>query len=287
MIPKTERLQEYRRLQVVSYGINYVARPLLLFFSSENQLLWFSEVQEQIRRIFLDGYGVLDVRTVIFKCLRLSFRICAFLLIFTKINDAIKVTLFDVITIVNHRKVAKGIWGRVKLLMQGTKLSLQEKECLAIPMFNPGDDPIACLNKAMAFLTAVTSSSYKGNATSSGGNNTGGQARVVKCYNCQGEGHMARQCIQPKRPWNAAWFKENAMLAEDQEAGKFLDEEKLAFLSDPRILDGQAVQTTIPNNAAFHTEDLDAYDSDCDDVSNAKAVLMDNLSSDSNIISYS
>nr|GFD13943.1 hypothetical protein [Tanacetum cinerariifolium] len=27
----------------------------------------------------------------------------------------------------------------------------------------------------------------------------------------------------------------------------------------------------------FQTEDLDAYDSDCDDVSNAKAVLMANL----------
>ncbi|GKC57189.1 integrase, catalytic region, zinc finger, CCHC-type containing protein, partial [Tanacetum coccineum] len=49
-----------------------------------------------------------------------------------------------------------------------------------------------------------------GNATSSEGNNAGGQARVVKCYNCQGEGHMARQCTQPKRPRNAAWFKDKA-----------------------------------------------------------------------------
>ncbi|GJW41577.1 hypothetical protein Tco_0067422 [Tanacetum coccineum] len=39
-----------------------------------------------------------------------------------------------------------------------------------------------------------------------------------------------------------------------------------------------AAQTTIPNNVAFQTEDLDTYDSDCDDVSNAKAVLMANLS---------
>ncbi|GJR65952.1 hypothetical protein Tco_0012017, partial [Tanacetum coccineum] len=46
----------------------------------------------------------------------------------------------------------------------------------------------------------------------------------------------------------------------------------------PSIPDGQAAQTTIPNTAAFQTEDLDAYDSDCDDVSNAKAVLMANLS---------
>ncbi|GJW07214.1 putative ribonuclease H-like domain-containing protein [Tanacetum coccineum] len=35
----------------------------------------------------------------------------------------------DVYAIVKHHKVAKEIWDRVKLLMQGTKLSLQEKEC--------------------------------------------------------------------------------------------------------------------------------------------------------------
>ncbi|GJR86992.1 hypothetical protein Tco_0211003 [Tanacetum coccineum] len=35
----------------------------------------------------------------------------------------------DAYAIVNHHKVAKEIWDRVKLLMQETKLSLQEKEC--------------------------------------------------------------------------------------------------------------------------------------------------------------
>ncbi|GJZ42032.1 integrase, catalytic region, zinc finger, CCHC-type containing protein, partial [Tanacetum coccineum] len=192
---------------------------------------------------------------------------------------------------------------------------------LVVLAFSLGDDPIACLNKAMAFLTAVASSrfpltnnqlrttsnlrnqvrlnqdgrvtvstssgeartklsgtGYKGNATSSGGNNASGQARVVKCYNCQGEGHMSRQCNQPKRPRNAAWFKDKEMLVEAQEAGQILDEEQLAFLVDPGILDGQAVQTIIPNNVAFQTEDLDTYDSDCDDISNAQAVLMASIS---------
>ncbi|GJS18191.1 hypothetical protein Tco_0412663 [Tanacetum coccineum] len=119
---------------------------------------------------------------------------------------------------------------------------------------------------------------YKGNATSSGGNNTGGHARVVKYYNCQGGGHMARQCTQSKRPRNVAWFKEKEMLGKAQEAGQILDEEQLSFLVDPGIPDSQAAQTTIPNTTAFQTEDLDAYDSDCDDVSDAKAVLMANLS---------
>nr|GEU83076.1 integrase, catalytic region, zinc finger, CCHC-type, peptidase aspartic, catalytic [Tanacetum cinerariifolium] len=182
------------------------------------------------------------------------------------------------------------------------------------------DDPIACLNKEMAFLTVVASSKfsstnnqlrtssnpinqatiqdgrvtgqqvqgrqgqsysdtgYKSNATSSGGNNASGQERVVKCYNCQGERHMARQCTQPKRPRNAVWYNDKAMLAEAQKARQILDEVQLAFLADPGVPNGQAIQTIIPHNAAFQIEDLDTYDSDCDDVSNAKAVLMANMS---------
>ncbi|GJT01067.1 retrovirus-related pol polyprotein from transposon TNT 1-94 [Tanacetum coccineum] len=192
--------------------------------------------------------------------------------------------------------------------------------CFVVSVFSPGDDPIVCLNKAMAFLTAVASSrfpstnnqlrtssnlrnqttiqdgrvtvqqvhgrqgqsysgtGYKSNATSSGGNNASGQARVVKCYNCQGEGHMARQCTQPKRSRNASWYKEKAMLAKAQEAGQILDEEQLAFLADLEVPDGQVIQTIISNNAAFQTEDLDTYDSDCGDILNAQAVLMANIS---------
>ncbi|GKD48553.1 retrovirus-related pol polyprotein from transposon TNT 1-94 [Tanacetum coccineum] len=167
-----------------------------------------------------------------------------------------------------------------------TELPLMDSG-FAVPVFSSGDDPIACLNKAMASLTAVASlrvtvqqvqgrqgqsyfgTGYKSNTTSSGGNNASGQRRVVNCYNCQSEWHMARQCTQPKRPRNAAWYKEKSMLAEAQEAGQILDEEQLAFLADPKVPDGQAVRTIIPNTAAFQTEDLDTYDSDCDDLSNA------------------
>nr|GFA05576.1 hypothetical protein [Tanacetum cinerariifolium] len=72
--------------------------------------------------------------------------------------------------------------------------------------------------------------------------------------------------------------KEKAMLAEAQEAGQILDEEQLEFLADPWVPNGQAVWTIILNNVAFQTEDLDTYDSNRDDISNAKAVLMANIS---------
>ncbi|GKB98777.1 hypothetical protein Tco_0984914 [Tanacetum coccineum] len=168
----------------------------------------------------------------------------------------------------------------VRLLRKRNQDPLAFVASFIVPIFSPGDDPIACLNKD--FLTAVaslrfpstnnqlrtssnprnqatiqdgrvtmqqvqgrqgqsySSNGYKSNATSSGGNNASGHVRVVKCYNCQ----------------------------------------------DPWVPNGQAVQTIIPNNATFQTEDLDTYDSDCDDISNAKAVLMANISNyGSNVIS--
>ncbi|GKC71143.1 hypothetical protein Tco_1117026, partial [Tanacetum coccineum] len=90
---------------------------------------------------------------------------------------------------------------------------------------------------------------------------------------------MVRQCTQPKRPRNSAWFKEKLMLVEAQEVGQILDEEKLAFIEDPGIEEAPVAQQIIPQNLAFQTEDLDAYDLDCDDISSAKVVLMENLSS--------
>ncbi|GJZ19320.1 hypothetical protein Tco_0555910 [Tanacetum coccineum] len=142
----------------------------------------------------------------------------------------------DVYELVNHQEAAKDIWDKVKLLMKGTELSYQERECklynlfdkfasqvqvntkflnalppewskfvtnvklakslyttnydqlyayhsqherhanevlqltlqpqakfsqldssLAVPTFQQGEDPIDCINKAMAFLSAVAS----------------------------------------------------------------------------------------------------------------------------------
>nr|GEZ42476.1 hypothetical protein [Tanacetum cinerariifolium] len=76
---------------------------------------------------------------------------------------------------------------------------------------------------------------------------------------------------QPKRPRSSAWFKEKLMLVEAQEAGQILDEEQLAFIEDHGIAKVQVAQQTLPQNFTFQPKYLDAYDSDCDDISSAKA----------------
>nr|GFB95348.1 hypothetical protein [Tanacetum cinerariifolium] len=52
----------------------------------------------------------------------------------------------------------------------------------------------------------------------------------------------------------------------------------LEFLADPGIAESSSNQTVFTNNAAYQTDDLDAYDSDCDEINSAKIALMVNLS---------
>ncbi|GKB83527.1 hypothetical protein Tco_0950422 [Tanacetum coccineum] len=250
----------------------------------------------------------------------------------------------DLYSLINHSKVDKDIWDRVKLLMQGTGMSYQERECklynefddftsvkvqvntkflnafqpewskfvtnvklaknlyttnydqlyaylsqheghanevrllreiyldhlvlvpnhqtlshsshtssstimpTSIPNTNQSyttisssicDDLIACPNKAMAFMSTVMASRFL--STNNQLRTSSNLRNQATIQDGRGEGHMARQCTRPKRPTNSTWFQEKMLLVQ--------------------------------------TDDLDAYDSHCDDTSLAKAILMANLSS--------
>nr|GEW77246.1 hypothetical protein [Tanacetum cinerariifolium] len=58
---------------------------------------------------------------------------------------------------------------------------------------------------------------------------------------------------------------------------QILHDEELQFL-DPRIPKGQATQSVITHNTAYQADDLDAYDSDCDELNTTKIALIANLS---------
>nr|GEY23320.1 retrovirus-related Pol polyprotein from transposon TNT 1-94 [Tanacetum cinerariifolium] len=59
---------------------------------------------------------------------------------------------------------------------------------------------------------------------------------------------------------------------------RVLQEEELEFLADPRTAESSSNQIVVTNNAAYQADDLDAYDSDCDEINSAKIALMANLS---------
>ncbi|GKA92998.1 reverse transcriptase domain-containing protein [Tanacetum coccineum] len=62
--------------------------------------------------------------------------------------------------------------------------------------------------------------------------NTGARRQKVICYNCRGEGHVARQCTEPKRKMDSQYFKDKALLMEAKENGDVLDAKAEAFLAD-------------------------------------------------------
>nr|GFC66532.1 hypothetical protein [Tanacetum cinerariifolium] len=55
-------------------------------------------------------------------------------------------------------------------------------------------------------------------------------------------------------------------------------EEELDFLADPGTAESSSNQTVIATNATYQADDLDAYDSDCDELDSAKVALMANMS---------
>ncbi|GJU55182.1 hypothetical protein Tco_1228896 [Tanacetum coccineum] len=111
---------------------------------------------------------------------------------------------------------------------------------LAVPVFKQGDDPIDAINKMISFLSIVGRQSSFAAGTSGTRANISGIA---------------------------------------QGSSKVLNEEELEFLADPEVAEGPFTQIVITHNVAYQADDLDAYDSNCDDFSTAKAVLMANLSS--------
>nr|GEW51279.1 integrase, catalytic region, zinc finger, CCHC-type, peptidase aspartic, catalytic [Tanacetum cinerariifolium] len=160
---------------------------------------------------------------------------------------------------------------------------------LTVLVFKQGDDPIDAINHMMLFLSAVVTSRYPTT------NNQLWNSLNLRKQATINDGIIT---LQPDK----------VLLVQDQANGQILHEEELAFLADPGIVEGQATQTVITRNTAYQADDLDTYDSDCDELKNAKVALMVNLShygsdaldqsnvmnhseteitSDSNIIPYS
>ncbi|GJS27750.1 hypothetical protein Tco_0488370 [Tanacetum coccineum] len=131
---------------------------------------------------------------------------------------------------------------------------------LVVYVFKQGDDPIDAINKMMLFLSTVVTSRFT---------TTNNQLRNSSNPRQQATIHDGRV--------NKGSIKFYGLKA--QGSCKVLNDEKLEFLTDLRDAEGLVTQTVITYNASYQADDLDAYDSDCDDFSTAKAFLMANLSS--------
>nr|GEX12359.1 integrase, catalytic region, zinc finger, CCHC-type, peptidase aspartic, catalytic [Tanacetum cinerariifolium] len=154
-----------------------------------------------------------------------------------------------------------------------------------------GDDPIDSSNHFMSFLTAVVTSQYpptnnqlrssskpRQQATIANGRVTVQPIQRRHTSLAAGEGYMSKQYTKLKRKMDESWFKDKVLLVQAQANEQISHEEELAFLADPWIAEAQTTQNVITHNSAYQADDLDAYDSDCDEINFAKVALMANLS---------
>nr|GEW53849.1 retrovirus-related Pol polyprotein from transposon TNT 1-94 [Tanacetum cinerariifolium] len=123
---------------------------------------------------------------------------------------------------------------------------------LIVPVFQKGNDPIDAINHMMSFLIAVVTSRYPA---------TNNHLRALSNPHQQATVNNGRVTIQPIQG------RQNSMTAEE-----------LEVLADPGIAETSSTQYVVTNNAAYQVDDLDAYDSDCDELNSTKISLMTNLS---------
>nr|GEW16155.1 hypothetical protein [Tanacetum cinerariifolium] len=167
----------------------------------------------------------------------------------------------------------------------------QPNSGIIIPVFQKGDDSIDAINHMISFLTAVVTSWYpptnnqlrnssnpRQQATINNGRVTIQPIQGRQNSFAAGEGHMSKQCTKPKKKRDEAWFKDKVLMVKAQANGQILHEEELEFLADLGIAKAQTTQYVITNNAAYQADDLNAYDSDCDEINSAKIAIMANLS---------
>ncbi|GJR90100.1 retrovirus-related pol polyprotein from transposon TNT 1-94 [Tanacetum coccineum] len=128
-----------------------------------------------------------------------------------------------------------------------------------------------------------------------GGQNRGGiinpgPAKPIKCYNCNGLGHIARECPRPKRLQDSDYFKDKMLLMQAQENGAVLDEEQSLFLAGEQVTNfDEDVDNSPENDLAlnvdhvFEADECDAFDSDVDEGPTTQTMFMTNLTSEDRI----
>ncbi|GKE79246.1 integrase, catalytic region, zinc finger, CCHC-type containing protein, partial [Tanacetum coccineum] len=246
----------------------------------------------------------------------------------------------DIYTFINHYTDAKDTWDNVKMLLEGSELTKEDRMQLNSKFVNNmfpewgrfvtavklnrglrdsnydqlyaylkqheahanenkmmldrftqhTVDPLALMsngrqNRGQGNNARGAGAAGYGGAQNRVGNAILSHARQIKCYNCNGICHIARNCTQPKQPQNSEYFKDKMLLIQAHENGVALDEEQLLFIAGGQDnvvdedVDEQPVQDLALNvDNVFQAQDCDAFDSDVDEDLTAQTMFMANLS---------
>ncbi|GKB41903.1 hypothetical protein Tco_0886845 [Tanacetum coccineum] len=129
----------------------------------------------------------------------------------------------------------------------------QPETGLIVPVFQKGDDPIDAINHMMSFLTAVVTSRYP---------TTNNQLRNSSNPRQQATINNGRVTLQPIQGRQTSFSMGTSRTYTPGASGSNSEKQR----------------TITCYNCKGEADDLDAYDSDCDELNSAKVALMANLS---------
>ncbi|GJV11763.1 hypothetical protein Tco_1353304 [Tanacetum coccineum] len=262
----------------------------------------------------------------------------------------------DIYSLVNHHRVAKDLWEKVQLLMQGTSLTKQERECKMYDAFDKfthikGESLHQYYLRFTQLINDINIYKMKMkqfqvntkflNSLPPEWSKFVTDVKLVKDFHTtnfdqlhayleQHELHANEVCLMRERnqdpltlvanhqmtPSHFNTYKFSYNNPQFQQQQQFSPSQSPQYGSNhptqhysttypstphaitcpsapylntysstvhqeayPGIAEGPVTQSVITHNAAYQADDLDAYDSDCDGISTAKAVLMANFSS--------
>nr|GEV29584.1 retrovirus-related Pol polyprotein from transposon TNT 1-94 [Tanacetum cinerariifolium] len=211
-----------------------------------------------------------------------------------------------VYALVSTHKVAKELWERIQMLMQGTSLTKQERECKLydefdkfayrkgetlrdfylrfslllneINMYNMKLEQFQVNTKFLNTLPPEWSKFFTDVKLVRDLHTT--NVDQVHAYLGQHEYHAneGRQNFMSagsSRPFASG---SGGALGKQRANGHVLQEEELEFLADPGMAESSSNQTVITNNVSYQADDLDAYDTDYGELNSIKISLLANLS---------
>nr|GEU41679.1 retrovirus-related Pol polyprotein from transposon TNT 1-94 [Tanacetum cinerariifolium] len=190
-----------------------------------------------------------------------------------------------VYALVSNHKIAKELWEIIQLLMQGTSLTKQERECKLYDEFDTfaykkGETLHDFYLRFSLLLNDINIYNMKLEQfqvnTKFVNTLPPEWSKFVTDIKPDPLALVATHQMTQKR--DDSWFKKKVLLVQAQANGQVLHEDELAFLADLKVAEAQATQTVITHNVGYQADYLDAYDSDCDELNTAKVALMANLS---------
>nr|GEV03939.1 hypothetical protein [Tanacetum cinerariifolium] len=184
-------------------------------------------------------------------------------------NLSISYPVNDTSSTVNHNAyMASSSASQIEyaLMVQHSSEYSPPETRLVVLFFQKGDDPINAINHMMSFLTSVVTSRYPA---------TNNQLRTSSNPRQQATINNGRVTIQPIQG------RQNFMSAGSSKpftSGSGGAPRKQRVIVCYNCKESSSNQNIITTNAAYQANDLDAYDSDCEEINFAKIALMANLS---------